>query len=461
VGKKKNNSGFSLVELIVTVTILAIIVVPLLRAFVISAQTNAKAKERLRATDLAQNIMENMEAYGLETLSEQVNAQKFRLLIGTTGAVADGSCELHRDSASSAYFSVATIKDTVSEFGFVNNIPATASSVLVDEAAGTYEFRGSQNEDKCYYFAVGGIESDGKKYDALIVASPAAAGSNGRDVNTSDLAEISAISSETSHVASYSYSDAISDMQNIINKYDGEIFDSAGNNLRNYANYKSHIQRTVTVALEGTTEITGVTVTYSYDLESGYKTGNGKSNLLVRTDTVFSSAGDDDAQMEKMYLMLYPWYNGNRNLPDTIVVSNPNNLSADIILAQQTKLEDDTRTEASNLLYAMDIRVMEKAESNGTMSSHTHVNIRPQISGDISLSWNREQYISDSYGITHSTDSSEMTADLVETTQEGRNFDVTVCIYPVGTLFDGTEYKTSFRRDAAEAYSTFTGGLVY
>jgi hypothetical protein len=109
----------------------------------------------------------------------------------------------------------------------------------------------------------------------------------------------------------------------------------------------------------------------------------------------------------------------------------------------------------------MDIRVMEKAESNGTMSSHTHVNIRPQISGDISLSWNREQYISDSYGITHSTDSSEMTADLVETTQEGRNFDVTVCIYPVGTLFDGTEYKTSFRRDAAEAYSTFTGGLVY
>jgi prepilin-type N-terminal cleavage/methylation domain-containing protein len=460
-GKKKNNSGFSLVELIVTVTILAIIVVPLLRAFVISTQTNAKAKERLRATDLAQNVMENIEACGLENLSEQVNARSFRLLLGTSGAVAGGSCELHRDSSSSVYFSVATIKDTVSGFDFVTAIPATASSVLVDEASGTYEFRGLQNEDKCYYFAVGGIESDGKKYDALITASPAAAGSNGRDVNTSDLAQISAISSETSHVAAYSYADAISDMQSISNNHDGDILDSAGNSCGSYDSYKSHIQRTVTVALEGDTEITGVTVTYSYDLESGYKTRNGKSNLLVRTDTVFSNAGDEDVQMEKLYLMLYPWYNGNSSLPDLVIVSNPNNLSADIILAQQTKLDVDTRTEASNLLYAMDIRVREKAESNGTMSSHTHVNIRPQISGDITLSWNRERYVSDSYWLLYSSESSEMTADLVETTQEGRNFDVTVCIYPAGTLFDGTEYKTSFRRDAAEAYSTFTGGLVY
>jgi hypothetical protein len=332
----------------------------------------------------------------------------------------------------------------------------------VDEAAGTYEFRGSQNEDKSYYFAVGGIENDGEKYDALIVASPAAAGSNGRDVNTSDLAEITAISSETSHVATYSYADAISDMQNISNNYDGNILDSAGNSLSYYADYKSHIQRTVTVALEGDSEITGVTVNYSYDLESGYKTRNGKSNLLVRTDMVFSNAGDEDVQMEKLYLMLYPWYNGNRNLPDKVVVSNPNNLSADIILAQQTKLEDDIRTEANNSMYAMEISVLEKSESNGTMSEHTHVGIRSQIADDISsVSWKRYQYISDSNAVFLSSDKNLMTEDLVETTQEGRNFDVTVCIYPVGTLFDGTEYKTSFRRDAVEAYSTFTGGLVY
>jgi hypothetical protein len=251
-------------------------------------------------------------------------------------------------------------------------------------------------------------------------------------------------------------------MQNIINNYDGHILDSDGNSCGSYDSYKSYIQRTVTVALEGDTGITGVTVTYSYDLENGYHTDGGMSNLLVRTDTVFSNAGDEDVQMEKLYLMLYPWYNGNRNLPDTVVVSNPKNLSADIILAQQTKLDGDTRTEASNSMYAMEISVLEKSESNGTMSEHTHVGIRSQIADDISsVSWKRYQYISDSNAVFLSSDKNLMTEDLVETTQEGRNFDVTVCIYPAGTLFDGTEYKTSFRRDAVEAYSTFTGGLVY
>ena len=71
--RKLNNRGFSLVELIVAVAILAIIVLPLLRAFVVSANTNAKAKERLRTTEVGQNIMEGLTASKLEEVAGMFN----------------------------------------------------------------------------------------------------------------------------------------------------------------------------------------------------------------------------------------------------------------------------------------------------------------------------------------------------------------------------------------------------
>jgi hypothetical protein len=250
-------------------------------------------------------------------------------------------------------------------------------------------------------------------------------------------------------------------MQSIINNYDGDIVNAAGVSCGNYENYKTKIQRTVTVALAGESEVSTVTVTYSYDLVDGYRTTRGLTNLLLRTETVFANAGEGEMQMEDLYLMLYPWYNGNSSVADQIIVSNPDNLTADIIVAQQTKLDTDTRSEASNLLYAMNIRVVEKAEASGAMGTHTHANIRTKIADDISLSWGRYQYISDSYALLYSTAQAEMAEELVETSRQGRSFDVTIRIYPAGTIFDAAGYRTGFYTDSVEAYSTFTGGLVY
>lgn len=53
-----DNKGFSLVELLVAMIILAIIVVPLLHTFISSARTNARAKQTMRATTIAENLME-------------------------------------------------------------------------------------------------------------------------------------------------------------------------------------------------------------------------------------------------------------------------------------------------------------------------------------------------------------------------------------------------------------------
>ena len=58
---KDDNRGITLVELIVSIAILAIIVLPFLNAFVTATKTNVKARNKMNATHLATNIMEGIE----------------------------------------------------------------------------------------------------------------------------------------------------------------------------------------------------------------------------------------------------------------------------------------------------------------------------------------------------------------------------------------------------------------
>lgn len=65
---KKNNKGFTLLELLIAVAVLAIIIVPMLRGFVTSHRVNAKSRHLMRATTLAQDEMEIFEKEKIEDL---------------------------------------------------------------------------------------------------------------------------------------------------------------------------------------------------------------------------------------------------------------------------------------------------------------------------------------------------------------------------------------------------------
>lgn len=75
--KTKNsqlNSGFTLLEVLVAVIILAIVCIPVFRAFVTSANTTAKSKFKMRATNAAENLMEDIQHLTVDELQTKYGA---------------------------------------------------------------------------------------------------------------------------------------------------------------------------------------------------------------------------------------------------------------------------------------------------------------------------------------------------------------------------------------------------
>ena len=89
------NAGFSLLELLIAVTILAIITIPMLHMFVTSARINGKSRITLRATVLAQDMVEGLKAYHIDEIQDQFNGvEDFEML--NTSVIA-GDCTYKED----------------------------------------------------------------------------------------------------------------------------------------------------------------------------------------------------------------------------------------------------------------------------------------------------------------------------------------------------------------------------
>jgi prepilin-type N-terminal cleavage/methylation domain-containing protein len=68
-----NDKGFSLVELLVCIAIIAIVFGPILKNFLVSARVNAKARKAQQETILAQNIVEDVKAKTILEIASAYN----------------------------------------------------------------------------------------------------------------------------------------------------------------------------------------------------------------------------------------------------------------------------------------------------------------------------------------------------------------------------------------------------
>ncbi|MDE7253289.1 MAG: type II secretion system GspH family protein [Acetatifactor sp.] len=76
--KKLNHRGMTLVEVIVAMAILAVVIVPTLHIFASTSGTNFRAKQRQRATTVAESTMEALKAYSLDNLCRLFDNNDFK-----------------------------------------------------------------------------------------------------------------------------------------------------------------------------------------------------------------------------------------------------------------------------------------------------------------------------------------------------------------------------------------------
>ena len=108
-GLKGNNKGFTLIELVIAIGLLAIIITPVLQSFITSATVNKNSRKLMIATDVEQSIMEGFvdKTYGevcssVQALSSAQTISGNEILSGLNeGAFNDGTN--FNDSVSTNY----------------------------------------------------------------------------------------------------------------------------------------------------------------------------------------------------------------------------------------------------------------------------------------------------------------------------------------------------------------------
>lgn len=79
--KLRDDSGFTLLELLIAMIILAVALIPMLNSFAVNARVNRKSKIKMRSTMIAQDIMEGIKGYSTKDIYKQFTGEsEFRLI---------------------------------------------------------------------------------------------------------------------------------------------------------------------------------------------------------------------------------------------------------------------------------------------------------------------------------------------------------------------------------------------
>jgi hypothetical protein len=414
---------------------------------VISANTNAKAKEKLRTTELAQNIMEGLNACELEQVAYQFNYpgtdnSDFTFLAGQEQLTVQ---EMRKD-ASGNLVAVTKADDLVvpdyitNPETFLAGMNITSSIVkLSGDTVGTFVGQ----TDGTYYFAMKNLIASEKQYDALItVSANGDKAENGTKNNTSEFVSISKI--DASH-------DALSVPKMTVNDVMAEI-ESTNPDIQ-----QSDIARTITVSMETITGDTGsytrVTATYQYTWTkdgTDYTFPTGVSDGTY-SDVIFDNEGETDRSLSDVYLFFYPWYTSTQgNMKDTIKILNPSDLDVTVYLVKQESSATNLETLEDGYRVKVDVEEPYSSVSDTAANTSVRTNLDTNLhTGKATTGSQAIWYLND---ITADAAEKININDLSAKESRDNLYDVTVEIYPAGS------YDNNFKD--AEAVTSLTGGML-
>lgn len=367
--KLNKNAGFSLVELLIAVVILAIIVIPLLNLFLSSHKLNIRSRQTLRATTVAQDIMEGLKAYDIEELKEQFNNP------------ADGFYVIDDK----------LIKGTVAE-----------------ETAREVDPSGNPAPG-LYYFSMSKLNMQGSEYDALIMVDARGYmdGSYKKHDNILNSAKMADARSIDKHNGTFVEEDkirkamlgsvwkdpAMKDALALTGATEQDIKDMADKvTFKELDRFFHDVSRTIEVELNTSTEtdeegnpMVDMSVTESYEFIGRDSSGNpliGSDGFPVMVHTV----GDVDVNVlvdhmpcgvvrgdeANVNIFYYPLYGNPDSFDDEIIVKNNTGAKLNLLIAKQRyeganpgtpdpddqELLTDAQLMAAEMRYKVDVHIL-------------------------------------------------------------------------------------------------------
>lgn len=376
---KNDDRGVTLVEIIVSIAILAIIVLPFLNAFVTATKTNVKAKNEMNATHLATNIMEGIEKNSMKTLAYQFNYPSEYFDVADGFNISDGSsaCELLKKS--DKFDNVKRLEDISAEI--VNKDDVITSCIHKTDAkakigdASLWNFR--ESDAHKYYFYMSGVQSGTKKYNALVTVdakSDAESDNKVRKYNMDEVADMSAMDANFDCMSADKYS-----ATNII---------SAFNNMNpGFSVQQSDIKRTIKIDIEksgaASNKATKVTVSYSYSIKNGVKKTFPDPNSALKDDytmVIYDNSSDTvNHNLRNVYLFYNPWYTSTGNTWDTandvIIVNNKDKVDCTVNIVKQKTISDQSELSTRESTYKAYVRVSEPGNRTGHAYTHIATNL--------------------------------------------------------------------------------------
>ncbi len=172
---KKNNKGYSLVEVIVAMLVLALAAIPLLMGFSVVSKSNVNTRQRQYANTVAINVIEAIKQFGIENTALQMHEKdNFRLISGISRNNYGES--LNDFTTKLVYGSINTENNPLGVNASIYPYPggnAFKFMPRLETKEGLDDY--NNNYVRKYYFFINGIQEGTMMYDAHITfdATPA------------------------------------------------------------------------------------------------------------------------------------------------------------------------------------------------------------------------------------------------------------------------------------------------
>ena len=463
--KKLNNKGITLVELIISITILMLVSGTLLSAFVVSMRMSKKSRDLHRATTVAQNVMEGIKLKSAEELAYQFNypvvkdssgndvsnftiylpnmfqfSGNMNASVGELYAITNGAGEpVFGKTSAVTYAEYEALK--VDEAANAVAIAQASSAYVSNLSTDYYDFL--KDKDGIYYYYLRNLENDGIYYNVRVKIDGSAYRNTGS----------SSINSNSEKLISVPTIDSTYDAVEVMGNYDQQALTEF--QLDCGAVNANKIHRTITVKVENAPTILAVDRTIVKVLYHYEYTYNG---VLYEADydTIAFDNTDNETiqQLRNVYLYYYPSYDRSSSAyRDDIVIENYGNKDMEVYIIKQ---EDITLSQgvlnSKEINYKVDFNVKETTtnaagKSHIVLRTNWNQNLADIYTG-VSTTTNQVMW---AYNNAYTTKDQYQTEDIKNKQEKDRMFDITVDVYESKSMseadFQNADISTWFNED--------------